>query len=324
MKVFLSLMLLLFTTVIQANIVDAFGRLSINGAYIENERGEAVQLTGIGSHGMQWFPQFYTKDAIKYLIQEWGVTVIRPAMYTQEGGYIQNRNVKYKVFDVINSAIDLGIYVIVDWHILSDGNPLQYVNEAKEFFKEVSNRYPNNPHIIYEICNEPNGWGVSWEGHIKPYANQVIPIIREASPDNIIIVGTPTWSSNISAVENSPLYFDNIAYALHFYGNHDGDGQRRNVLRLHQKGLSIFVSEWGTSSTSGDGGPYVEQSKKWINFMRDHKISWVNWNFSNHRESSAALQPWSSSDPSTWSDNNLKEGAKIVKAGITRYVFTRE
>ena len=319
MKMIMSLLLLLFTTFAQANIVDAFGRLSIKGPYIENEHGEVVQLTGIGSHGLQWFPQFYSKEAIRYLVEEWGVTVIRPAMYTEEGGYIHNRSVKYRMFDAIDAAIELGVYVIVDWHILRDGNPMQHVNEAKEFFREVSSRYPNHQNIIYEICNEPNGWGASWEGSIKPYANQVIPVIRELSPDNIIIVGTPAWSSDILAVEHSRLQFNNIAYALHFYGNHDGDGQRRNVLRLHQKGISIFVSEWGTSSTSGDGGPYVDQSKRWINFMRDHKVSWVNWNFSNHRESSAALQPWSSADPATWTDNNLKAGAKIVKAGITRY-----
>lgn len=324
MKILLSLMLFLSATICQGRVVDYFGRLSVNGANIENEHGEAIQLTGIGSHGMQWFPQFYSKDALRYLVDEWGVTVVRPAMYTEEGGYIQNKSVKYKVFDVIDAAIELGVYVIVDWHILRDGNPLQHLNEAKEFFREVSGRYPNNQNIIYEICNEPNGWWVSWGGHIKPYANQVIPVIREESPDSIIIVGTPAWSSNILSVENDPLNFDNITYALHFYGNHDGDGQRRNVLRLHQKGLSIFVSEWGTSSTSGDGGPYVEQSKKWINFMKEHKISWVNWNFSNHRESSAALQPWSSADPSTWTDNNLKAGAKIVKAGITRYEFKGE
>ena len=319
MRAILFLTLLMFTSVTEAKIVELFGRLSVNGANIENEHGEAIQLTGIGSHGLQWFPQFYSKDAIKYLVDDWGVTVIRPAMYTEEGGYIHNRSVKYKVFDAIDAAIELGVYVIVDWHILRDGNPMQHVNEAKEFFREVSSRYPNHQNIIYEICNEPNGWGASWEGSIKPYANQVIPVIRELSPDNIVIVGTPAWSSDILAVEHSRLQFHNIAYALHFYGNHDGDGQRRNVLRLHQKGISVFVSEWGTSSTSGDGGPYVEQSKKWINFMRDHKVSWVNWNFSNHRESSAALQSWSSANPATWTDNNLKAGAKIVKAGITRY-----
>ena len=317
----LILLILCSTFAYSRTVVEKFGYLSVKNGYIENDSGQRIQLTGIGSHGLQWFGHFYTKEAIQYLRDDWGATVIRAAMYTNEGGYISNRSVKNKVYEIINSALDLGVYVIVDWHILSDGNPMQYVNEAKEFFKEISDAYPYTPNIIFEICNEPNGWGVGWEGQIKPYAEQVIPLIRQSNPDSIVIVGTPTWSSNITAVENNLLSFPNISYALHFYGNHDGDGQRANVLRMLSKGISIFVSEWGTSSTSGDGGPYIDQSVRWLNFMREHKISWVNWNFSNHRESSAAFQTWTSSDPSTWTDNNLKEGAKLVKENITRYLL---
>lgn len=320
MKFFITVLFFVSSSIATSNIVNKFGYLSIEGSYILNQSGETIQLTGIGSHGLHWFPQFYSKDAIKYLRDDWGVTVIRAAMYTKEGGYIDNPAVKNTVYNVINSAIELGVYVIVDWHILRDGNPLQYMNESKEFFREISNAYPNTANIIFEICNEPNGWGVGWDNQIKPYAEQIIPIIRQANPKSIIIVGTPTWSSNINAVEYNTLQFDNIAYALHFYGNHDGDGQRANVTRLRSKGIAIFVSEWGTSSTSGDGGPYIDQSVKWLNYMRDNKISWVNWNFSNHRESSAAFQPWVNSDPSSWNDNSLKEGAKLVKENITRYV----
>jgi endoglucanase len=49
------------------------------------------------------------------------------------------------------------MYVIVDWHILSDGNPLANEDAAKAFFAEVSERYKGSPNVIYEICNEPNG-----------------------------------------------------------------------------------------------------------------------------------------------------------------------
>lgn len=314
-RLFLVILILL-SSFSQASVVEKYGHLKVSSGFIESESGEQVQLKGISSHGLHWFPDFYTKDALKYLRDDWGVSVVRAAMYTSEGGYLQNRSIKNKVFEVIDSSIELGLYVIVDWHILRDGNPITHVNEAKEFFREVSSKYPDTPNLIFEIANEPNGWGVGWDNQIKPYAEQVIPEIRESNPDSLIIVGTPQWSSNILAIENNLLKDKNISYALHFYGNHDGDSQRRNVLRLLNKKISIFVSEWGTSSTSGDGGPYIEQSKRWLDFMRENKISWVNWNFSNHRESSGAFHPWTRADPSAWSDKSLKEGALLVKENM--------
>ena len=33
------------------------------------------------------------------------------------------------------------MYVIIDWHILSDGNPLTYKSQANTFFKEISQKY---------------------------------------------------------------------------------------------------------------------------------------------------------------------------------------
>lgn len=33
------------------------------------------------------------------------------------------------------------MYVIIDWHILSDGNPNTYVEDAKEFFTQMALKY---------------------------------------------------------------------------------------------------------------------------------------------------------------------------------------
>ena len=82
------------------------------------------------------------------------------------------------------------MYVIIDWHILSDSNPLQNKEEAKKFFGEMAERYQGYDNVIYEICNEPNS-GASWND-IKNYANEVIPVIREKDQDAIILVGTPS------------------------------------------------------------------------------------------------------------------------------------
>lgn len=69
------------------------------------------------------------------------------------------------------------MYVIVDWHILSDGNPNSHKKEAKAFFREMSREFKGYNNVIYEICNEPNN-GTSWK-EIKSYARSVISTIRK-------------------------------------------------------------------------------------------------------------------------------------------------
>lgn len=92
-------------------------------------------------------------------------------------------------------ATDANLYVIVDWHILSDSNPLTHEDEAADFFSQLSAELGDRDNVIYENCNEPNG-GTTWED-ITSYAQRIIPLIRANDPDAIVIVGTPTWSQEI-------------------------------------------------------------------------------------------------------------------------------
>lgn len=75
--------------------------------------------------------------------------------------------------------------------------------------------YGSSPNVIYEIANEPNG-GVTWNGQIRPYALEVTDTIRSKDPDNLIIVGTGTWSQDIHDAADNQLPDPNTLYALHF------------------------------------------------------------------------------------------------------------
>lgn len=285
--------------------VSENGSLHVEGTRLVNERGEAVALHGMSSHGLQWFPQFAAENAIK-ATADYGANLFRCAMYTAEGGYLSNRAVKETLINAVDAAIRQDMYVIIDWHILSDGDPLQNADAAAEFFSEMSARYADNPAVLYEICNEPNG-GVTWSGTVKPYAEKIIPVIR-ANSDGIILVGSPTWSQDLHEAAKDPLSGENIMYTCHFYAGTHTDWLRR---RIADCGLPVFVSEWGTSAADGNGGVYLEEAQKWIDFMSERGISWANWSLCDKNESSAALTGGANVSDGI-SEDELTESGKFV------------
>lgn len=294
------------------NFVSYNGYLSIKDNKLVNQYNENIQLKGMSSHGMQWYSKFANEEMISKLKNEWNTNLFRIAMYTKEGGYLDDKSIKNKVYNVIDLAIKYDMYVIVDWHILSDYDPLMYKEDAKEFFMEVSKKYKDYPNIIYEICNEPNG-NVTWDDNIKPYATEVISVIRENTKKSIIIVGTPTWSQDVDKIVNNKIDDKNVMYALHFYAGTHTQYLRDRVKNTINE-IPIFVSEWGTSDASGNNGVYLEESKKWIDFMDEYNLSWANWSLVDKNESSALLKE--GSPVNSLDDEYLSESGKFIKEVI--------
>ncbi len=269
------------------------GALSVEGTQLVDSEGRPVQLKGISTHGLAWYPQYVNRECFRQLKEEWGMDVIRLAMYTAEsGGYCTDGNqedLKALVRDGVEYATDCGLYVIIDWHILSDGNPNTHLEEARAFFREMSEAYVDYDNVIYEICNEPNG-GVSW-AEIKSYAEQVIATIREKDGDGIILVGTPNWSQYVDQAAADPITgYDNIMYTLHFYAATHKDSLRDAMVQAIADGLPIFVSEYGICDASGNGGIDMAQADEWVRVMDEQGISYVAWNLSDKAEASAILK----------------------------------
>ncbi len=269
------------------------GRLSVKGTRLVNSQGKTVVLKGVSTHGINWFPQYVNKAAFKTLRDNWGVNCIRLAMYTEEyNGYCSGGNqaeLRKLINNGVKYATELGMYVIIDWHILSDGNPAKNKKQAMSFFKYMAKKYKNQNNIFYEICNEPNG-GTSWST-IKSYASSVIKTIRKYDKKNIILVGTPTWSQDVDVAADSPIKgYSNIMYTFHFYAATHGDSYRQKVQAAIQKGLPVFVSEFGISESSGNGRIDKNEANKWMQFLKKNKISYVCWSLCNKNESCSLLK----------------------------------
>lgn len=258
-------------------------------------------------------PQFYTFETVKNLKEHWNINVIRAAMAVEHEGYLEHpEREKQKVMEVIDAAIELDIYVIVDWH---DHKAENHLEEAKTFFSEIAEKYQNYPNIIYETYNEP--LDVSWSNVLKPYHEEVIASIRQYDKDNIIVLGTPNWSQRVDLAAGDPVSGENLAYTLHFYaGTHKEDLRQKAEIAL-QKGLAIFVTEFGTTNADGDGDVEIEETQKWFDFMNDHDISWCNWSITSKDEASAAIIP--TTTPQDLSrEENLSTSGKVVWAELSK------
>jgi endoglucanase len=254
------------------------------------------------------------EKAFRTMRDKWGVQVVRLAMYTAEyNGYCTGdaanaKQLRKQVYSAVNAAEKLGMYVIIDWHILSDSNPQTYQSQAKSFFKIMSKRYADSPNVIYEICNEPNG-ATSWS-QIKSYAKAVLKVIRTYDKDGIVIVGTPNWSQYVDQAAQSPITgYKNVMYAFHFYADTHRDDMRAKVQEAAKAGLPIFVTEYGICDASGSGSINKAQAKKWMKLLDEYKISSCMWNLSNKDETSAMIKS-SCTKTSGWKTSDLSAAGK--------------
>ena len=253
-----------------------------------------VQLKGVSTHGLAWFGQYVNEDCFSALKNDWGCSVVRLAMYTAEnGGYCADGD-KSQLKDIVDRGVQYAtnqdMYVIIDWHTLSDNDPNMHIDEAKAFFEDMSARYAGNNNVIYEICNEPNG-STSWND-VKTYAHEIIGVIRSHDSDAIILVGTPNYSQDVDVAAENPLTgFENIMYTLHFYAATHRDDLRARLTTALDAGLPVFVSEFGICDASGNGAIDAQSARAWIDLLNERGISYVGWNLSNKDESSAMLRP---------------------------------
>ena len=256
--------------------------------------GAEVQVRGMS---LYWSllpdaTEFWNADAIGTMVKEMKIEVIRAAMATgnedwgADKGYGSDPNTqKNYVNAVVQAAIDNDIYVIIDWHSHEANNQ---VESAKNFFREMAQKWGSYDNVIFEIFNEPKQ--VEWSV-VKNYAEQIVPVIRQYS-DNLIVIGNPQWSATPNSAKNDKVSGENLAYTFHYYaGTHKTTSEGRNVTLAMNAGLTVFVTEWGTGTADGkgDANSFTNENSNWQTFLNNNKLSWANWSASKINEGTAAF-----------------------------------
>ena len=297
--------------------VSTNGALRVVNGKIVNKSGEPIQLTGMSTFHIGLGSECYMHEGLES-INLYGANLIRDVLYTANTtsgnalGYISDKEYHKKIFErVISDAISLDMYVLLDWHINVDGNPLTYLDEAKAFFNEMSKKYASTPNVLYEICNEPNGSGGTWK-NIKKYANEIIPIIRGNASNQIIVIGTPNYSDDIASAYADPITgYENIMYTYHDY-----DRNYTKIQSYIDSKFPIFMTEWGIrDGQSGTGD--MSKAKELIDWAKKNSVSWTAWAlYQKRKQTQSVVSPFLQYGYYVgyggWEENDLNDYGKIV------------
>ena len=291
-----------------ASPVARHGQLRVEGNRIVGEHGRPVTLRGMSLFWSQWAPQYYSAETVGWLASDWRVDGVRAAIAARgEDSALDNFDRELaKASTVIEAAAANGIYVIVDWHAHTS-----HPKEAARFLSALARRYGHLPNVIYEPFNEPLREGVDWSRDIKPYHEQVVAAIRAEDPDNLIILGSPSWSQDVDIAARDPVAGNNLAYTLHYYAATHKDGLRAKADAALAAGLPLMVTEFGVVQADGDGAIDMESSLAWWDWAEANDISWFNWSVTDKDEGSAALKP--GTPPSGWTDADLTASGRLMR-----------
>jgi endoglucanase len=302
--------------------VELHGALRVEGNKIVDKDGKQTQLCGMSFFWSQWMGKFYNEQTVKWLVDDWKVTVVRAAMGVKHieshSGFLYDGSEQLKVKAVVEGALKKGIYVIIDWH---DHLAFQNAEESQHFFEEMARLYGSYPNVIYEIYNEPER--VSWSKTVKPYSQRIVKAIRAIDSDNLILIGTPYWCQNVNDAADDPLEGKNLVYSLHFYAaSHKGE-LRDKALYAMKKGIPLFVSEFGTCLASGNGILDSAETQRWFSFMDQNKLSWCSWSIADKDETASALLP-GARYYGQWTLNELTPSGKIIRCKLRQNAGIKE
>jgi hypothetical protein len=146
----------------------------------------------------------------------------------------------------------------------------------------VAPKYANSPNVIFELYNEPiypDDWA-AWKKTAQPW----VDIIRASAPKNLILIGGPRWSQNVSEAATNPFKGNNLVYVAHIYPEQGGKSVWDSWFGNSSSTVPYFITEWGwqqggsvptSGSKSGYGIPFST-------YLDAKGVSWTAWVFDDY------------------------------------------
>lgn len=217
-------------------------------------------------------------------IFSFGGNVIRVPVHPDR--YVTDEYYMWRYLDkIVSWAGERGQYFIIDWHYI--GNPVtgsgdempdiqqEHIEFTKQFWTQTASYFKDTPNVIFEIYNEPAFiQSESWEDAAK----EIISVIRENGAGQLIIIGSPDYSYDLSWIKEASINDPNAAFSVHVFPNKNF--WEKNISEIQEE-VPLIVTEWGyigsdiTAKQSYLRGSRESFGEPFVNFLADNKIGWV-------------------------------------------------
>ncbi|RRJ31805.1 cellulase family glycosylhydrolase [Halocatena pleomorpha] len=175
---------------------------------------------------------------------------------------------------LIEHCLSRGVYAIIDYHRHRDvqWTDTSLHDEIELFWETVAPRYADQPHVMYELYNEPqepgmwgdptqsSNWADVWRNW-KSTAQPWVDLIRSHAPDTLVLIGSPSWAQSPEGALVEPFDGSNLAYTYHVYPGHqvsqpschcwdDATVNGEGVASVYEE-YPLFVTEFGWQEGGG-------------------------------------------------------------------------
>lgn len=309
------------------------GGYTVSGPTVLDASGKPHLFRGVARPSLEWSSAGDSLNQGDYAVMSaWGANVVRISLdqdFWLQTDAAGNSNPSYDAtyaatvdqqVQWAETATPKPMDVILDLHWSDEGD---FGNEAQckgaasgcqqvmadehsvLFWQQVATKYKNDPHVLFELYNEPNLGGYQPQASDWPawlngdttnkYGFTVIGMqklydtVRATGANNLVIVGGLAWAADLSGVSSNPVNGTNILYAAHPYCTSNcAQAASQNTWNAKFGSLAakypIIATEFGDRSTSCTAD-YASAFIAYTNMKATtgsnppNELSWTAWAF---------------------------------------------
>jgi hypothetical protein len=214
-------------------------------------------------------------------LKGWSMNCVRLAVvfdhrYVPGGGHYSIDETLPIIDNAVRLAREEGVYIIVEYHDCA-----RYVwSHITEFWNKVAPRYKDEPHVIYEIANEPVPWNISdYDDDNLRDQEELYALIRGHAPEtHIILISVATAYGDMvgAARKLNGIDWTNASFGFHCY-----DTRNSNDIRaLHAEFPCIATEALNPLPGRPPAEMYpegIDGEKSTAKVLEEIGISWIDW-----------------------------------------------
>jgi len=247
----------------------------VDGTTLKDSNGEPFVMRGI-NHSHCWYKD--TDETALDAIAATGANCVRIVL---ANGIQWDADTSDSLSQAIEAARSRNMVAIVEIHDGTGSNDISVLNQIADTWCSFADVLKGTE--SYCILNIANEWCGKWNASIwRDGYTEVIPKIREAGIENLIMVDAAGWGQDGTAVRRfGEEVFNsdpnkNTMFSIHMYGM---SGRYEWLIRYNLEGvtnqdLCVCVGEFGYTHTDGD-----VKEEYLMKYCQENGIGYIAWSW---------------------------------------------